>query len=144
MIMSQNQGKPCVRRRAFTTCEAALAVLLLAVAMTTTVHVLGWVAADRRAIERRQWAIQEAGNLMERLTAQPWETIDADSARALVLSEEVRRKLPEPELTIDVDDRDAGRGAKRLALRLRWRNRSGGWERPVRLTAWIARRGRPQ
>jgi hypothetical protein len=144
MNMIQGQEKPSVRRRAFTTCEVALAVLLLAVAMSTTVHVLGWVAAERRAVERRQWAIQEVGNLMERLTAGPWEKVDAGSARALVLSEEVRRNLPEPELTIDVDDRDAGRGEKHLAIRLRWRNRSGAWERPVRLSAWVAQRRRPQ
>jgi hypothetical protein len=122
----------------------ALAVLLLAVAMTATVQVLGWVAAERRAVERRQWAIQEVGNLMERLTAEPWERVDADLARALVLSEEVRRKLPEPELTIDVDDRDAGRGEKRLMIRLRWRKGAGGWESPVRLCAWITRRGGPR
>jgi hypothetical protein len=129
-----------VRRRAFTTCEVALAILLLAVAMTATVQVLGWVAAERRAVERRQWAIQEVGNLMERLTAEPSDKVNADSARKLSLSEEIHRKLPEPELTIDVDDRGAGRGEKRLAIRLRWRNRSGGWESPVRLCAWIARR----
>jgi hypothetical protein len=130
---------PLVRRRAFTTCEVALAVFLLAVAMTTTVHVLGWVAVERRGVERRQWALQEAENLMERLTALPWDRATGESARALVLSDEIRRKLPGPELAIDVDDSEAGRGAKRLAVRLRWRNRAGGWEAPVRLTAWITR-----
>jgi hypothetical protein len=136
----QGQENRSVRRRAYTTCEVALAILLLAVAMTTTVQVLGWVAAERRAVERRQWAIQEVGNLMERLTAEPWDKVDAESARKLSLSEEIRRKLPDPELTIDVDDRGAVQGEKRLAIRLRWRNRSGGWESPVRLCAWIAQR----
>jgi hypothetical protein len=128
-------------RRAFTTCEVALAVFLLAVAMTTTVHVLGWVAAERRGAERRQWALQEAANVMEHLSALSWEHTDAESARAVVLSEEIRRKLPGPELTIDVDDHGAGGAAseKRLAVRLRWRNRAGGWESPVRLTAWVTR-----
>jgi hypothetical protein len=139
MIMIQGSWEDGNRRRAFTTCEVALAILLLAVAMTTTVEVLGWIAAERRTVERRQWAIQEVGNLMERLTSEPWEKVNADSARVMVLSEEVRRKLPEPELTIDVDEHDAGRGEKRLALSLRWRNRSGGWESPVRLSAWITR-----
>jgi Tfp pilus assembly protein PilV len=128
------------RRRAFTMVEVTLSVFLLAVAMTTTVQILGWVATQRRAIERRQWAIQEVANLMEHLTAEPWDRVTPDSARALTLSDEIRRKLPEPELKLDVDETGAGRGEKRLAIQLRWRNRSGTWEAPVRLTAWIARR----
>jgi Tfp pilus assembly protein PilV len=128
------------RRRAFTMVEVTLSVFLLAVAMTTTVQILGWVATQRRAIERRQWAIQEVANLMEHLTAEPWDRVTPDSARALTLSDEIRRKLPEPELKLDVEETEAGRGEKRLAIQLRWRNRSGTWEAPVRLTAWIARR----
>jgi Tfp pilus assembly protein PilV len=131
---------PAARRRAFTMVEVTLSVFLLAVAMTTTVQILGWVATQRRAIERRQWAIQEVANLMEHLTAESWDRVTPDSARALTLSDEIRRKLPEPELKLDVDETEAGRGEKRLALQLRWRNRSGTWEAPVRLTAWIARR----
>jgi Tfp pilus assembly protein PilV len=140
MIPQRNHALKCLNRRAFTACEVALAVFLMAVAMTSTVQVLGWVASERRAVERRQWAVQEVANLMERLTAAPWDGVTPESARALALSEGVRRKLPEPELTIDVDEKDAARGEKRLAIRLRWRNRAGAWEAPVRLTAWIARR----
>jgi hypothetical protein len=121
--------------------EVALTVFLLAAAMTTTVKVLGWVAVERREAERRQYAVQEVSNLMERLTALPWGRVTPDAARALTLSEEVRGKLPGPELDIDVDESNAGRGEKRLAIRLRWQNRAGAWETPVRLTAWIARRG---
>jgi hypothetical protein len=139
MIMHRQRMRKPPPRRAFTTCEVALAVFLLAVAMTTTVQVLGWVAAERRAVERRQWAVQEVANLMERLTAEPWDQVTTESARALALSEAIRRKLPGPELTIEVDGKDTERGEKRLAVRLRWRNRAGAWEAPVRLTAWIAR-----
>jgi hypothetical protein len=140
MIMARTREKPRDRRRAFTTCEVAVALLLLVVAMTTTVQVLGWVAAERRGVERRQWAVEEAANVMERLTALPWDQVTGERARALVLSEEVRRKLPGPELTIDVGDRGDASGEKRLAIRVRWRSRSGGWEAPVRLTAWVTRR----
>jgi Tfp pilus assembly protein PilV len=126
--------------------EVTLTVVLLAVAMTTVVQVLGWTATERRAIERRQWAIQEVANLMERLTAEPYDAVTADSARTMALSGSIAAKLPEPELTIDVAEAraDAGQGqgqgrgeAKRLAIRLSWRNRAGLREAPVRLTAWI-------
>ena len=127
--------RPTSRRRGFTLVELTLTVVLLTVAMTTVVQVLGWVATERRAIERRQWAIQEVANLMERLTAEPYDAVTADSARTLALSGSTAAKLPEPELTIEVAE---ARGeAKRLAIRLTWRNRAGLRETPVRLTAWI-------
>ena len=127
------------RRRAFTMVEVTLSVLLLTVAMTATVQILGLVAIQRREVERRQWAIQEVANLMEHLSADSWERINADSARSFVLSDEIRRKLPEPELSIEVDKTEPDRGEKRLAIRLRWRNRGGEWAAPVRLTAWVSR-----
>jgi Tfp pilus assembly protein PilV len=141
MIVNAGSSNRSRRRHrgAFTACEVALAVFLLAVAMTTTVQVLGWVASERRAVERRQLAIQEVANLMEHVTAQPWDQVTPDSARALSLSEEIRRALPGPELTIDVQESDAPLAEKRVAIRLRWHNRAGLWEAPVRLSAWIAR-----
>ena len=81
MIMPTKHALKLRKRRAFTAVEVALAVFLMAVAMTATVQVLGWVASERRAVERRQWAVQEVANLMERLTAAPWERVTPESAR---------------------------------------------------------------
>jgi hypothetical protein len=139
MMRNSDRSPSPSTRRAFTACEVALAILLLAVAMTATVQILGWVATERRAVERRQWALLEVANLMEHLSVQPWEDLTPESVRRSSLSEELRRKLPGPELSLDVDAGGAGPDQKRLALRLRWRNRAGGWEAPVRLTAWITR-----
>ena len=43
------------------------------IAMTLTVKVLGWVGTEHRAWDRRQWAAQEASNLMEQATARPFD-----------------------------------------------------------------------
>jgi prepilin-type N-terminal cleavage/methylation domain-containing protein len=128
-------------RRGFTLIEIAVSVVLLAAAMMLTVQVLGWVASGRRASERRQWAAQEAANVMERFTALPWERISPESARAVTLSPEARQGLPHEELAVSVDDQDGGR-SKRVSVRIRWRNRAGEWDAPVRLTAWVYRHGR--
>jgi Tfp pilus assembly protein PilV len=123
-------------RRAFTLVEVTITVFLLAVAMTTIVQVLGWVASERRAVERRQWAIEEAGNLMERVTALPFNEITSESMRAFSLSASIREKLPGPELTLNVGETNAAGRAKQVAIAIRWRNRGGTWEAPVRLTTW--------
>jgi prepilin-type N-terminal cleavage/methylation domain-containing protein len=129
------------RRRGFTLVELSLTLAILAVAMSVTVQVLGGIAAQRRAIERRQYAAQEAANVLERFAARPFDGLTPEAARSVSLSDDARQALPGAELTVIVDDKAASPDSKRVAVRLRWRQRSGEWETPVRLTTWIERRG---
>jgi Tfp pilus assembly protein PilV len=131
------------RRGGFTMVEVAASAFLLAAAMTLTVQVLGWVAAERRAADRRQCAVQEVGNLMEHLAARPWDRLSPEAIRDVAMGEAARRRLPGAELSVSVDE-SRGPDAKRIALRLRWRNRAGTWEAPVRLAAWVFRRSAPR
>ena len=59
------------RRRGSLLVEVAMAAVLLMIAMTLTVKVLGLVALERRASERRQRALFEVANVMERITSYP-------------------------------------------------------------------------
>jgi hypothetical protein len=131
-------------RRGSFLLELALSAAMLMIAMGLTVKVLGWVGAQRRASDRRQVAVQEVANLMERLSARPFESVTSGAARELPLSPRARQSLPGVELKVDVstDSPAGGSGSKRLALQLRWRGRSGEWDTPVHLTSWIYR-GRP-
>jgi Tfp pilus assembly protein PilV len=125
--------------------EVTMAAVLLMIAMTLTVRVLGMVALQRRNSERRQRAVVEVANLMERITAYPFEQVDPGLAGRMTVSDAARQSLPDCELKVDVaaSEPGAGRSAKRIAIKLRWRGRSGEWEAPVRLTSWIERRGEP-
>ncbi|WP_406701009.1 hypothetical protein V5E97_19675 [Singulisphaera sp. Ch08] len=140
--MTLGRANAFSRRRAFTMVEVAITSLLLVIAMTVTLQVLGWVATERRAVERRQCALSESANLMERLAARPWDELTADALKDVKLSESATRALPGAELSVAVADKTESGGSKLLSLRLRWRNRAGGWEAPVRLSAWTYRSGR--
>jgi hypothetical protein len=119
-----------------------MAAVLLMIAMTLTVKVLGLVASERRGTERRQRALVEAANLMERITAYPFDEVTPELGKRLTLSPTARQSLPDSELTVDVvgSEPAAGRSAKRIAIRLQWRGSDGEWVAPVRLTSWIERR----
>ncbi len=121
--------------------EITASVVMLATAMTVTVQLLGSLAAERRAAERRLCAVQEVANLMERVAARPWGEVTPDGLRAVSLNPGALRALPAAELTATVDDASASRGEKQIRIRLRWRDRSGNWTAPVRLTAWVYRHG---
>jgi hypothetical protein len=129
-------------RRGSLLVEVAMAAALLIVAMSLTIKVLGFVAHERRASERRQRALVEVANLMERITAYPFDQVTPELAAKLTLSPAGRQSLPDSELAVDVagNEPGAGRLARRIAIRLRWRGPDGEWVAPVRLTSWIERR----
>jgi len=128
-------------RRGYLLVELIVSTAMLIVGMSLAVKVLGYVALQRRAAEHRQRAIQEAANVMERLTAYPFDEVTPERARALSISPTALESLTGAELVVEVSASQPGTGgaAKRIAVRLRWHDRSGEWEAPVRLTTWIER-----
>jgi Tfp pilus assembly protein PilV len=130
------------RRRGSLLVEVAMAAVLLMIAMTLTVKVIGLVALERRGSERRQRALLEVANVMERITAHPFDEVTPELAGRLTLSPSARQSLPDSELKIDVaaSEPGPGRSARRIAIKLRWRGPDGEWVAPVRLTSWIERR----
>ena len=132
---------PRASRRGSLLVEVAMATVLLMIVMTLTVKVTGFVALERRASERRQRAMLEVANMMERITAYPFADVTSDLASRMTLSPAVRQSLPDSELAVDVADSQPGpgRSAKRIAITLRWRGRDGEWVAPVRLNSWIER-----
>jgi hypothetical protein len=124
--------------------DVAMSAVMLMIAMTLTVKVLGWMGIEHRAWDRRQWAAQEASNLMEQATARPFDGVSTATLKELSLSPQALRLLPGAELSVNVveNDQAGGPNSKRVGVRLRWKDRSGGWDSPVQLTTWIYR-GRP-
>jgi hypothetical protein len=120
--------------------ELVMASVILGLTLAFVARVSGWVVSERRSADRRQVAAIAAANLMERLTALPYESLSDSSAKA----ERDRlapalASLPGGEATIEVatDDPTGGPGSKRIAVRIRWRDRADRWEAPVRLTSWV-------
>jgi hypothetical protein len=122
--------------------ELAMAAVMLSIVMTLTVKVLGYAGQQRRSADQRQRAILEVANVMERIAAEPFEEITAERARRVSISPQAAGSLGGSELAVEVAEEPPGpgRSAKRVAVRLRWKGRSGEWEAPVRLTTWIERR----
>jgi Tfp pilus assembly protein PilV len=129
------------RRSGFLLGELLITVILLGVAMTVAVKLVGWVALEQRATERRERALLEASNLLERLAAGRWGELSAEAARA-ALSPAAQQALPGAELKVEVTEVDRPLPAKRLRVQIRWRDRSGGFEAPIWLATWVYRPGR--
>jgi hypothetical protein len=111
---------------------SGLAFLLLAVCL----RMLSATANQRRLIERRAIALQEATNLLERATAIPYEQLDAQRLAELKLPDEAKQLMPGAEETYTVDVEQQPVQAKRVAVELRWKGDGGRPEAPIRLVRW--------
>lgn len=128
-------------RRGSLLLETAMAALMLMLAMTIVVQVVGSVANARRNWDRRMMAANEVSNQVERLAARPFDDLMPGPVDGLSLSTEAQG-LPAADLKAEVVSAEATGGveSKRLSVQLRWRNAAGDWSTPVRLTTWIHRR----
>jgi len=131
-------------RRALILAETLAAGTLLVFGMVMTLQLLRWTADERRSAERRGWALQEAANVMERLSAAPFDSLNEEATTALSkMSAPALEVLPGGRIFVSVNDVKVEKLAmKRISLELHYRGSSGREEAPVRLTAWVARRGR--
>jgi len=138
-------------RRGMTLLEALVAGVLLAAMMTICLQLFAAVAAERRAMENRQTAAQDAANLMERLIARPWNELTPSARRgkaeggrgnsAFRLQPSAFglppscRSLPGGSVEIELITAAGQPEAKRITVSVHWQDRSGP-AAPVRLVAW--------
>jgi Tfp pilus assembly protein PilV len=128
------------RRGGFGLIEMAIAGALIAVAMTVTVQVIGWIALERKAVERRERALLEADNILERVMAMPWNDLSTESVKRTTILPATSEFLRSPTLNVNVTAFEDAPVRKKVVVEIRWLDRSGRPEAPVRLAAWAYRR----
>ncbi|WP_169974843.1 type IV pilus modification PilV family protein [Tautonia rosea] len=122
-------------RRGFTLIEATVAVVLLMVAMTTTLQAVSWIARERQSLDRRAMAIRETEHLLDRLVRS-----GANPNVPLVLSSEGEQALPDGTILVDrVDEAQGGVTMQHITVTLRYQDRPGVPASAVRLSTWIVR-----
>jgi hypothetical protein len=128
------------RRRGFGLIEMAIAGVLIVVAMTVTVQVVGSIALERKAVERRERALLEVENVLERVVSWPWDELTTESMRRYSVSSASAGFLRNPTLNVTVTPLEVAPVRKKVIVELRWLDRSGRPEAPVRLVGWVYRK----
>jgi Tfp pilus assembly protein PilV len=126
-------------RRGATLIEIAASAVLFMVAMTVSVQVLAWTAAERRDAETRRAVQQALSNVMERFTARPWHEITTEFVASAKLTPAPADAEGAATLNGDVRIDPADPDAKHVRLEVRWRGRAGSPGSTVRLSAWVYR-----
>ncbi len=123
-------------RRGGMLLEACVAVGLLAFTVAMLAELSIVASRQKQAVDRRQTALQELSNAMERALSRSWEDTVTDKMVSLELTEIGRSQLPEAQLSVTVDEMSEPIPAKRIHLRLRWIDSSGQLLKPVSLSFW--------
>lgn len=117
--------------------EMIVSCVLLGAILVTAAPLMGWVSAERRAAEQRQFALLQATNLMETISQIPADQVSAESLAQLTLTEDATQFLKAANLKIDVQPQDGPPVAKRITVQITWTNRAGQRLSPVELSSWF-------
>lgn len=112
--------------------ELAGAAVLVAGTAVVLVHLLALAGAGRRDAESRAHALLAASNLLEQMTARPWDEVQPYEAAGDDLPPSLREALPAARITVAVQPWPSPAPAKQLTVEVRW----GPDPHALRLTTW--------
>jgi len=112
-------------RRGMMMMELIAVCVLLGMLLAVCMQMVAAVASQHRAAERRQCAMLELGNIMERVAARPWNQLTAAALASERPAASAVDLLPEAELKMEVAALPNEPNAKRITAVLRWRDRDG-------------------
>ena len=125
-----------MKRRGFSTLELLASCFLLGVLATLCVQYGHAAAVQRRALQQRMTAIQEAASQLECLKARPFDALTPQAATEVRLSPPAEQFLPGGEVEVQIGEPAGTPPAKRIVVLVRWRGVDDRPLQPVRLVAW--------
>ena len=129
-------------RRGISLVEVTVAAVVMSALVAMLGQAVGWVAMARREADRRQIALLEAANAMERITSHPFDQIDTGDAGQARLSDYARQLLGDDALAVDVQTAEGDPPAKRITVAVAYKESDRG-QGSIRLTSWVYDRGGP-
>jgi prepilin-type N-terminal cleavage/methylation domain-containing protein len=125
------------RHTAFTMTEMIVALAITGAIMVGGAQLMTFTARHGREVENRRLAATEAGNVMEQLMTQPWDTLipDGPALSELTLPDTCRQVLPDSRVKVTVAD-DAASQARRITIHIDWAMNATHRSPGVRLIAW--------
>ena len=119
----------------FTLLEVVVAGTLLGAVLIVSARMVWSIARQREAILDRQTALWEAGNVMERLFARPWDDLSGEALKGVRPSDDFQRALPRGKLSIELTTLPEEPDAKRILVKVSWMHEPDQPDRSVQLVA---------
>ncbi len=140
--MRANKNRPDARtlrpRRGLTIFEVTVSAVVLGAVITTAAQLVQWSVRLHQVALQKRCALEAATSLLDRLSARPWSTITAASAKDEALPTEVRNFLVDPQLHVAVaENKSESPREKTISVEVSWAERAGQRTQRVNLTTWV-------
>ena len=124
-------------RAGFSLLEMFVAVVVFGTVLMTFLPLMQSVGTQQRMNDQRLLALREANNMLEQLSQRKWNELTADEMAKVTLPDDVKSRLPQAALQIDLSEPAEKPPSKRVAVKLSWTPRSGQAAQSVQLAAWF-------
>jgi len=131
-------------RSGFTLIELIGTCILLGVLFSVTVPMLLIVARERHSNEQRQFAMQQAANLLELASTRSWSDLAPGELVVPELDADLRTVLPDVEQSLVSVATEGDLDSRQIIASIRWRHRSGQLLPPVELSTWVFQNGKAE
>lgn len=128
---------PTANRAGFSLLEMFVAVVVFGTVLMTFLPLMQSVGRQQRMTDQRLLALREANNVLEQLSQRKWNELTADELAKVTLPDDVKSRLPQAALQIDLSEPAEQPPSKRVAVKLSWTPRSGQAAQSVQLATWF-------
>lgn len=122
-------------RAATTPMEIIISLFLLATLAVLSGQIIASVVQTRLEQRKRAWAMQEAGNAMEKAFLLPWAELEPGQSRECTSSESARRFWKDLRTTIFTEATDDEK-VRRLVIRVEWSTVRNQAKQQIQLVAF--------
>jgi type II secretory pathway pseudopilin PulG len=138
VLYANTSGSNARRNRGgFTIVELIGTCLLLGILFSMTVPMLLVVARERRSAEQRQFALQQAANLLEGAVKRNWSDLEPGELIVPDPDTDLQAVLPGLQPTLTVKQLDGEFDTRQIIASIRWQNRACELVNPLQLSAWV-------
>jgi hypothetical protein len=124
-------------RRAFTLLEVVIAASMLAMLLTTSVHMLRALTIYQRGSEHRAVALEAVEAVSDQIANTPWDQLTKESAKKATIPKQLDSYLPGAKLSVSLENEATPTSSRRIQIDLSWHGPDGQLCSPVRLTSWV-------
>jgi hypothetical protein len=121
--------------------EVAVSAVVLGAVVTTAAQLVQWSVTLHQVALKRRCALEAATSVLDRISARPWSAITAESVKKVSLPTEAKEFLSDARLSVALSDEAALPPGKKIAVEIRWAERSGTHTQHVQLTTWVFQSG---
>ena len=135
-VLHNTKSRATSRRRGTTLIELVTACILITTALSVAYPMLTSVKREQMATIKRQAAMVEAENILQRISTMKWAALNDESLAKLEPSDWLQDRLKSPAITAKIIETNGDSNARQIEVRIDW-NTTALKTAHVKFQTWV-------